>query len=73
MPNRRLFLFIFAIVFLSVIALLWKAPGKDEPVLPKAASFEECAAQGNPIMESYPRQCRSKEGVLFVETIVEAK
>src|SRR3989344_2847577 len=31
-------------------------------------SFEECAARGNPIMESYPRQCRAG-GKTFVEKI----
>ncbi|MBC7836667.1 hypothetical protein H7X87_02710 [Acetobacteraceae bacterium] len=36
---------------------------------PEATSFEACVAAGNPVMESYPRQCRSAEGVLFVEKI----
>lgn len=35
---------------------------------PKITSFEECAAAGNPIMESYPRQC-SANGQTFVEDI----
>lgn len=33
------------------------------------ANFAECVAAGNPVMESYPRQCRSKEGALFREYI----
>ncbi|MBS3104091.1 hypothetical protein J4222_03945 [Candidatus Woesearchaeota archaeon] len=33
-------------------------------------SFEECAAAGYPVMESYPRQCRAN-GELFVEEMVE--
>jgi len=32
-------------------------------------SFEECAAAGNPVMESYPRQCRTSDGKNFVEEI----
>lgn len=32
-------------------------------------SFEECAAAGNPVMESYPRQCRTKDGRSFTEEI----
>lgn len=32
-------------------------------------SFEECAAQGYPVMESYPRQCRTPGGKIFVEDI----
>jgi hypothetical protein len=35
---------------------------------PQISSFEECAAAGNPIMESYPRQCRA-DGQTFVEKI----
>jgi hypothetical protein len=31
-------------------------------------TFEECAAAGNPIMESYPRQCRAG-GKTFVEIV----
>jgi len=33
------------------------------------ASFEQCVNAGNPIMESYPRQCRTLEGENFVEEI----
>jgi len=32
-------------------------------------SFEDCAAAGNPVMESYPRQCRTADGKHFVEII----
>src|SRR3989344_618363 len=31
------------------------------------ASFEECVEAGYPIMESYPRQCRTPDGTLFIE------
>lgn len=34
----------------------------------KITSFEECAAAGNPVMESYPRQCRAG-GTTFVEQV----
>lgn len=30
-------------------------------------NFTQCATAGYPIMESYPRQCRTPEGVTFVE------
>ena len=32
-------------------------------------NFEECANAGNPVMESYPRQCRTEDGTHFVEII----
>lgn len=30
-------------------------------------NFEQCAAAGNPVMESYPEQCRTPDGRLFVK------
>lgn len=41
----------------------------SKPAVVTASTFTECAASGQPVMESYPRQCRSKEGALFVEII----
>lgn len=33
------------------------------------SSFEECVRSGYPVMESFPRQCRTKDGRLFVEQL----
>lgn len=33
---------------------------------PVITSFDECVAAGNPVMESYPEQCRTQDGRLFV-------
>ncbi len=56
---------------LAVIALvlLKVAPHIQPATTPIISNFEECAAAGNPVMESYPRQCRTKDGRLFVEEI----
>jgi len=35
----------------------------------KITNFEECAAAGYPVMESYPRQCRTPQGNSFTEDI----
>jgi glyoxylase-like metal-dependent hydrolase (beta-lactamase superfamily II) len=32
-------------------------------------NFEDCVDAGNPVMESYPRQCRTEDGKHFVEII----
>lgn len=32
-------------------------------------SFEKCVAAGNPVMESYPRQCKTSDGKNFVEKV----
>src|SRR3989344_9169630 len=34
------------------------------------STFEECADAGFPVMESYPRQCRTPDGKNFVEEIL---
>ncbi len=33
------------------------------------SSFDECAAAGNPVLESYPRQCNTLDGQHFVEDV----
>jgi len=39
------------------------------PVGPKlSGSFSDCVAKGNPVMESYPRQCRY-QGITYTEEI----
>lgn len=35
---------------------------------PMITNFDECVAAGNPVMESYPEQCRTADGRLFVNT-----
>lgn len=35
----------------------------------KITSFEECAAAGNPIMESYPERCTTKDGTTFTRIL----
>ena len=36
---------------------------------PSMNSFEDCAKAGNPILETYPRQCRTSDGKSFTEII----
>jgi hypothetical protein len=43
-------------------------PDQGEP-MSNVTDFEKCVADGNPVMESYPRQCRSKEGITFTEVV----
>lgn len=59
------------ILGLAVIAGVgfWMFGSKTVVYAPVIANFEECEKAGYPIMESYPRQCRSVSGELFVEKI----
>ena len=65
---------LFVIVLILAVAVgvnSYLKSGKTS-VLPKGStqitSFEECAKAGNPILESYPRQCKAN-GKTFVEEV----
>ena len=62
----------FVLLILVGIGFLIFKTINDSTRLPIVASFEECATAGYPVMESYPRQCRTATGELFVEKIAEA-
>ncbi len=47
----------------------WGMPCCKPGIVSTATSFAECVAQGNPVMESHPRQCRTADGKHFVENI----
>jgi hypothetical protein len=68
--NRWTILGIITALILVAGIVLVVVPGKEAqaPAL-QITSFEECEAAGYPVMESYPRQCRTPEGALFVEEI----
>lgn len=60
------------IIFLALLTVIGGAiyfvnrVKKSESVV---TSFEECVSAGNAVMESYPRQCMSKDGKNFTEFI----
>lgn len=60
---KKIIIIIALIILVAGIDIWWQF-NKKEPV----ASFEECVAAGNPVMESYPRQCRDGDKN-FVESL----
>lgn len=56
---------IAAVTLLCVLAIL-AACTLTTPAADPITSFEECVDAGNPIMESYPRQCHA-DGMMFTE------
>ena len=61
---------ILLIILVFVIGLFWWSQKRaEEPQTSIINSFDECAVQGYPVMESYPRQCRTPDGKTFVEDI----
>ncbi len=66
--------YLVVIVFfaLSVYAFIWRFSNPPETPIPtgeQISNFKECENAGNPIMESYPRQCMD-HGKTFFEDVL---
>lgn len=48
---------------------MWYQGVEEQEAIRAITSFEECAAAGYPIMESYPEQCRTPDGRNFTRDI----
>lgn len=76
MHHKVLAYTLVALIFAATVSLLYYQEVLVEssvvPVLPQHRdntpinSFRDCADAGFPIMESYPEQCRTDDGLLFV-------
>jgi len=42
---------------------------KNQNTIPLIQSFADCIAAGNPVLESFPEQCRTADGQLFTNTV----
>lgn len=62
---KKYFYYILLAVLVILIALTVKVMKKPAQI----ASFEDCLKAGNPVMESYPRQCKTTDGQTFVESL----
>jgi len=65
--NKRIFIFLIIIVLGAVVYFTIFKPG--EVPTPDINSFEECVSAGYPVLESYPRQCKTPDGRTFTEDI----
>jgi hypothetical protein len=65
--NKKIIYFsVFIIVCALAVFLVLSLNKKEVPVV---LSFEDCSKAGYPVMESYPRQCRTPDGRIFAEEI----
>ncbi len=53
----------------SIVVVIYALFALDIPYGNRVDDFVTCAAAGNAIMESYPRQCRDKEGKVYTEVL----
>lgn len=55
---------IFVVLALGVLSFI-----KNRQKELSISNFEECVAAGNPVMESYPAQCSTRDGQHFVQEL----
>ncbi len=58
------YVFMTLVVLLAILIAVFYTLDSE----PKVTNFEECVAAGYPVMESYPRQCRTPDE-LFIENV----
>lgn len=64
-----------ALGVLLVIVGLWIILSATHTTIPPVfpiTTFEQCVAAGNPILETFPEQCKTPDGKTFVRAISEA-
>ena len=66
--NKKIFIFLI-IVILGGTVLYFTVCKPGEAPTPDINSFEECVSAGYPVLESYPRQCKTPDGKTFTEDI----
>jgi len=66
--SKKLLIFLIIIIVLGVAAYFTMFKPGEAPIA-DINSFEECVSAGYPILESYPRQCKTPEGKTFAEDI----
>jgi hypothetical protein len=65
---KKILLIIVGIIIV-IFAAVFIVNRPDTAPVKQITSFEECVAAGNPVMESYPEQCRTEDGELFVRNV----
>lgn len=57
---------ILVCLFLIALTYAWWKAYEPAKILLVISSFEECKRAGYPIMESFPEQCRTPDGRVFI-------
>ena len=61
----KLFLIILPLIIVIVYAYFYTTRHSAVVPPPDISTFEECAATGNPVMETYPETCRTPDGTTY--------
>jgi len=66
--KKTIKIIIFLVALLVLVLLIYRGSTLMREA-PEITSFAECIANGGPILESYPRQCKTPDGKTFTENI----
>lgn len=66
MKKKYFFLIVLSAVAIGVVLFLFAPQRGDQEII---MDFDECVAAGYPVLESYPRQCKTPDGKTFIEYI----
>lgn len=67
MMSRNTKLIAVFVAMLIVGVAIWQMKSKEK--IQNIISFDECAAAGYPVMESYPEQCKTPDGRTFTKQV----
>lgn len=68
-PLPLIILLLILVGGIGVAAYAFTRPPSPAAIEPTVLSFLDCEAAGYPVMESYPRQCRTPDGRLYAEEL----
>ena len=66
--NKKIFIFLIVVILGGTAAYFTVFKSGEAPTS-DINSFEECVSAGYPVLESYPRQCKTPDGKTFTEDI----
>ena len=66
--NKKIFIFLIIVILVGTAACFTMFKPGEAPIS-DINSFEECVSAGYPVLESYPRQCKTPDGKTFTEDI----
>lgn len=73
MNSEKIIGFVVLGAVLVILAVVGWSYQNQQAALSEISSFEDCAAAGYPIMESYPEQCQTPDGRTFARRIDEGR
>jgi hypothetical protein len=71
MNNRKVFGIVIVLAAIILAIFLWprKAHGPQTGQNAQVVDFASCSAAGNEVLQTYPAQCRTADGQIFVEEL----